>query len=80
METKYKQILGYIKDAVFVVSIVSMLIVNYTNGKAEKALIKQSVDNNTKAIEKLLNNLTNQATINGKILQHIDDDNCLDCP
>ena len=69
----YKKYLVYIKDAVYIIGLVIALF-GWISAKSEsQAILKTTVDYNTKTLEKIEPFLLEQNKLNGKFLQHLED-------
>ena len=72
-ESGYKKHLSHLKDFVYVIGLVIALTGWITTKTKSAAILETTVKNNTETLEKVETFITNQATLNGKFLQHMEE-------
>ena len=73
-EPAYKKYVAYLKDFVYVVGLIVALTGWITTKSRSEAILEITVQNNTKTLEKVEDFMTEQATLNGKIIQFMESD------
>ena len=68
-EEGYKKYFVYIKDFIYIVGIVIALYGWISTKSESNAILKQTVQNNTKTLEKVEKFIENQTLLNGQFIQ-----------
>lgn len=70
-KTDPKKYMGYLKDAVYVISIIVAVGGWLISKSQNEAILKTTVENNTESLNKLELFIDEQAELNGKIIQYM---------
>jgi len=70
-EPVYKKYLAYLKDAVYIITIVVGLLMYMKGNNENKAILETTVKNNTETLSKVENFMQSQATLNGQFIQYM---------
>ena len=70
-EEGYKKYLVYIKDVIYIVGIVIAMYGWISTKSESEAILKTTVQNNTKTLEKVEEFMENHATLNGQFIQYM---------
>ena len=68
-ETGYRKYLTYLKDAVYIITIVTGLLLYMKGNNENKAILATTVKNNTETLNKVESFMEKQATLNGQFIQ-----------
>jgi len=70
-EPAYKKYLAYLKDAIYIITILSGLLLYLKTNNTNKAILETTVKNNTETLEKVEQFMEKQATLNGQFIQYM---------
>jgi len=70
-EPAYKKYLGYTKDFVYIITIVSGLLLYLRDNNRNKIILETTVQNNTETLQKVETFMEKQATLNGQFIQYM---------
>ena len=68
-EAGYKKYLAYLKDAVYVITIVTGLLFYMRDNNRNKVVMETTVQNNTEMLNKVQTFMDNQLILNGQVIQ-----------
>jgi len=70
-EPAYKKYLTYLKDAVYIITIVTGLLFYMRDNNRNKVVLETTVQNNTETLNKVESFMEKQATLNGQFIQYM---------
>ena len=70
----YKKYLGHLKDAVYIIGLVIALFGWISTKSKSEAILETTVKYNTETIDKLEKFMENQLTLNGQVIEFMDND------
>jgi len=70
-EPIYKKYLSYLKDAVYIITILIGILFYLRDNNRNKVILETTVQNNTKTLEKVEQFMESQATLNGQFIQYM---------